>query len=55
MKLVPHEDLPSLHSLKLNQVNGIKLQFKLYMDNFILPFIRTHPNLVSLWYKGRNF
>ena len=40
MKLVPLEDLPSLHSLKLNQVNGTKLQFKLYMDNFILPVIR---------------
>lgn len=43
MKLVPLEDLPSLHSLKLNQVNGTKLQFKLYMDNFILPVIRLFP------------
>lgn len=43
MKLVPLEDLPSLHFLKLNQVNGTKLQFKLYMDNFILPVIRLFP------------
>ena len=51
MKLVPIVRKPgvsSFHALMSRRFHGV------FTDQFIA-FVRTHPNLVLLWYKGRNF